>query len=1199
MIPRRSILVLALSWLLWANFAWAADGVYGTPEAAKADPDFALQGEYVGERVGMQVVALGEGEFSVVTYPGGLPGAGWTGTEKQIIDADREDLAGLVGGLKRTERASPTLGAKPPKSAVVLFDGTRASLDKHWRTGSRMTDDGLLMQGCTSTDRFRDFTLHLEFQTPFMPKARGQGRGNSGVYYQGRYETQVLDSFGLEGRDNECGGIYSVAAPTVNMCLPPLAWQTYDVEFTAARYDDQGQKTSPAKLTVKLNGVTVHQNVEVPGPTTAAPVKESPEPGPIYLQDHGNPVRYRNIWVVPRDSEQESRRPIVPGFERFYATAGVDQGAAGRLLVEELNCTACHQADAALAAGLLPRPAPSLENIGARVRPEYLLEFIKDPPAAKPGARMPAVLARLAPAERDGAARAIVNFLAAGSRLPEQPGNRKFAKNGERLFHTIGCTACHAPRNGQKVSPATTVTLPDLRAKTSIPALVDFLKNPQHFRPAGRMPSLNLNNDEARDLAHYLIGDVDVQPRVANLRFAAYEGAWEESPDFSKLTPIKTGQAAGFDLTVAGRENNFGVRFEGYLKIDREGAYRFHLGSDDGSLLWIDGKQVASSDGIHPHQFSSGVISLAQGMHPLRVDYFQGGGEWTLELEYEGPGVPRRPADLSIYLTETTPPPLPPATEDDKRFVLDPSQIDRGRELFAAVGCASCHELKRDGQPIKSAVAARPLRQCSPEKGCLGGPDLSRAPDFALSVAQREALASALSAPPPAEPSGPEEKISHTMTAFNCYACHSRGGVGGPEADRNPLFATTIPEMGDEGRVPPPLDGVGDKLQPGWLKHVLAEGAKDRPYMLARMPKFGSAAVAALAEAFVAADQKTEAKIPALAESELHVKSTGRALVGDKALSCIKCHAFGQHRAIGIQAIGLDTMTRRVREDWFHRYLANPPQFRPGTRMPTGFAGGRSTIGGVYGGDPPSQIAAIWTYLTDGDKAGIPDGLIAGVLELKPENRPIIYRNFIDGLSPRGIAVGYPEGADLAWDANRLCLSLIWHGRFIDASMHWTGRGNGFQSPLGDHIVRLEDTAPLAKLESLDAAWPGSPPKERGYQFRGYRLDRAGRPTFQYSGPGFAVEDQPLPKRGDKETGFERRLTIRAEQLAPGLYLLAGASSSIEPLGEGRYKVGAVHVRVRGAGVSPFVRTSGGRQELLVPVMLKDGQAEIVQEIFW
>ncbi|HXT58481.1 MAG TPA: DUF1080 domain-containing protein, partial [Pirellulales bacterium] len=265
MIPRlASMLLAACSLPLLANFAAAADAVYDTPEAAKADPDFALQGEYVGEGIGMQVVALGEGEFSVVSYPGGLPGAGWTGKDKQTAEADREEVKELVAKLKKTERASPTLGAKPPKSAVVLFDGTKASLDKHWQPGARITDDGLLIQGCTGIDTFRDYTLHAEFRTPFMPKARGQGRGNSGVYYQGRYETQVLDSFGLEGKDNECGGIYSVAAPAVNMCLPPLSWQTYDAEFTAARFDEQGKKTSPAKLTVRLNGVVVHQNIEIP-----------------------------------------------------------------------------------------------------------------------------------------------------------------------------------------------------------------------------------------------------------------------------------------------------------------------------------------------------------------------------------------------------------------------------------------------------------------------------------------------------------------------------------------------------------------------------------------------------------------------------------------------------------------------------------------------------------------------------------------------------------------------------------------------------------------------------------------------------------------------------------------------------------------------------------------------------------------------
>ena len=146
-----------------------------------------------------------------------------------------------------------------------------------------------------------EYTLNTnEFQLSFMPYARGQGRSNSGCYMQGRYEVQVLDSFGLKGKNNECGGIYSIKDPDLNMCYPPLSWQTYDVEYTAAKYEGD-RKVKDALMTVRHNGVLVHRDVELPKGTTAHPTKEGPEPGPIYLQNHGNPLKYRNIWVVPVD----------------------------------------------------------------------------------------------------------------------------------------------------------------------------------------------------------------------------------------------------------------------------------------------------------------------------------------------------------------------------------------------------------------------------------------------------------------------------------------------------------------------------------------------------------------------------------------------------------------------------------------------------------------------------------------------------------------------------------------------------------------------------------------------------------------------------------------------------------------------------------------------------------------------------------
>ncbi len=145
--------------------------------------------------------------------------------------------------------------------------------------------------------KFTDFKLHIEFRTPFMPEARGQGRGNSGVYLQGRYEVQVLDSYGLEGKDNECGGIYKVGKPLVNMCLPPMQWQTYDIEFHAPKFEN-GQKKEQARITVRHNGVVIHDDIPIPGPTGGALDGNESQPGGVYLQDHGNKVQFRNIWLV-------------------------------------------------------------------------------------------------------------------------------------------------------------------------------------------------------------------------------------------------------------------------------------------------------------------------------------------------------------------------------------------------------------------------------------------------------------------------------------------------------------------------------------------------------------------------------------------------------------------------------------------------------------------------------------------------------------------------------------------------------------------------------------------------------------------------------------------------------------------------------------------------------------------------------------
>lgn len=326
---------LLLTALLFATVVHAQQPAAPKPKAftdpAQTDEDFAIQGEYVGEidgkSYGVQIWAQGGGKFEAVSHLGGLPGAGWDGDRSTItrvigtrttgektasftspdgtIKAEVNGASILVNnadGLKimelnRTNRESPTLGAPPPEKATVLFDGKGVNRFPNSRVDEKI---GALIEGITSEDTFGDCSLHVEFLLPYMPDARGQGRGNSGLYLQGRYEVQMLDSFALEGKDNECGGLYKIAAPKVNMCLPPLTWQAYDVDFTAAKYDASGQKSANAKITAKHNGVVIHENQELPGATTSAPNKEGPSPGPVYLQNHGNPVRYRNIWVVKK-----------------------------------------------------------------------------------------------------------------------------------------------------------------------------------------------------------------------------------------------------------------------------------------------------------------------------------------------------------------------------------------------------------------------------------------------------------------------------------------------------------------------------------------------------------------------------------------------------------------------------------------------------------------------------------------------------------------------------------------------------------------------------------------------------------------------------------------------------------------------------------------------------------------------------------
>jgi len=278
------------------------------PEAAaKERPEFRLQGEYRGGDEGLQVADMGDGKFLVTSYEGGLPGAGWNGSAPGCEALSEAELRTRLMDRERVERESPTLGLQAPEGALVVFAGEPTD---HVRG---KIEDGLLWAGSQTTTPVGDFRAHVEFRLPYKPGRlpSSQDRGNSGVYIFGNYECQVLDSFALPLNRERipfpaksdpkqwCGSFYKFKLPDVPMCFPPLRWQTYDIEFTAPRFEN-GTKVKAARVTVRHNGVLIHDDVELPAGTGAGAKRPEKEKGILQFQGHGNPVAYRNIWIQPR-----------------------------------------------------------------------------------------------------------------------------------------------------------------------------------------------------------------------------------------------------------------------------------------------------------------------------------------------------------------------------------------------------------------------------------------------------------------------------------------------------------------------------------------------------------------------------------------------------------------------------------------------------------------------------------------------------------------------------------------------------------------------------------------------------------------------------------------------------------------------------------------------------------------------------------
>jgi mono/diheme cytochrome c family protein len=512
--------------------------------------------------------------------------------------------------------------------------------------------------------------------------------------------------------------------------------------------------------------------------------------------------------------------------------------------------------------------------------------------------------------------------------------------------------------------------------------------------------------------------------------------------------------------------------------------------------------------------------------------------------------------------------------------------------------CAACH----DGVEATESFAAPPLVGLDPnaERGCLAA--AATGAFYPLSSRQRATLRAALQYRQSHRFPDGSTSIHAALVGARCVACHRRGDER-PELTRALWLASTSEQdLGPEGRVPPPLDGVGSKLNATTLAAMIRGADPVRPYLQTRMPDFGSVLAEWLTPRLAAQDRRADEK--SIVRSGRNM--WGRHLVGTAGLSCIVCHDLAGKPSLGIPALDLASVPRRLRVEWFHEYMVDPARFREGTRMPTFWPEGKAALRNYLGGNTKRQVDSLWVYLMEIDQTRLPVGLESQEeFEIVPDNRPVVFRTFLERVGVHAIAVGFPAGVHYAFDALTPRLALLWKGRFLDAESTWDDRFTPLTAPLGTGLQVLPDGALLARLTAFDQPWPvaAEPDATRLGRMRGYRLDEGGIPTFLYRVADVEVAERLSPlELPEGVRGFRRVLELSELRGAAGrLWLRAAVSSKFQPVGDTAWMTSeGLTLTLPETYGSARQRDSSGKKELLIPVPSAGASAaRLIMEWAW